>query len=380
MRKKVCLIVIFLLVFSSFFATVGRAEENYPISVKIKQGEKIVFSQTFYLNPEFKQTAKGNENKTVNFLRQGFADNQLCNYLFYDLGSTVESFFDSIDSVSPCDCINFYPKREVKFTYHPERSGHKVNREDFYDKVFSSFSSGEIVWEVAYQKSENLYTLNQLEDSTKLLASFSTYYGNSKEGRKHNVRLASSFLSGKVIRKGQILSFNDIVGARTAERGFKEAKVISEGNYVDGVGGGVCQVATTLYNASLRAGLTPTLCTRHTLAPSYVPLSFDAMVSSWSDLKIKNTTGGAIYLALFADGENLTVKIYGKKEEGLTYKFVSETVDVIKHEEFSEERASEFRDGYKSRGYKLVYENGNLKEKILIREDFYKPYKINSIG
>lgn len=343
------------------------------ISVSVTVDGRVAFEDSFTLNPEFVAISGGDKLKIIKELNRGFSDKELLNYLFYDLGDRAYAVFDEIDDIRIEDCVTL---SKGKFIYYPDKSARIVDRSDFFDAVMNSLDESRINWEIKFKNGDVKYTLSDLKECTELIATYSTYYGSSISGRKHNISLASRLISGKAIGAGQVFSFNNTVGKRTAKRGFASAKVIQDGVYTEGVGGGVCQVATTLYNAVLRAGLIPTSVTRHTLAPSYVPLSFDAMVSDATDLKIKNNESTPVFLWLTADGERLTAKVYGKKNKNVTYKFESETVSVIKHDDVTDETVELFRDGFKSKGYKLVYEKGKLKEKILIRVDTYKPYKI----
>lgn len=106
------------------------------------------------------------------------------------------------------------------------------------------------------------------------------------------------------IANGEEFSFNAAVGERTEERGYSTAKVIENGKFVEGVGGGVCQVSSTVYNCALLSGLTVTERHRHSLAVSYVEPSFDAMVSySYADLRFYNDTGKSVFIVADADGE-----------------------------------------------------------------------------
>ena len=115
----------------------------------------------------------------------------------------------------------------------------------------------------------------------QLISSFNTDYSTSKEERAHNVALASSNFCWIVVKKGETLSFNTVVGLRSEERGYKNAKVIVNGEYTQGVGGGVCQVSTTLYNSWIRAGMTAKSVQSHSLPSSYCGLSQDATVSEF---------------------------------------------------------------------------------------------------
>ena len=101
------------------------------------------------------------------------------------------------------------------------------------------------------------------------LSSYTTYFNAEEKNRVQNVTIAAGLISGVTIQPYGEFSFNQTVGRRTQEAGFRQAKIIVNGEYVQGVGGGVCQVSTTLYNAALKSGLTVTEYHPHPLAPHH---------------------------------------------------------------------------------------------------------------
>ena len=217
----------------------------------------------------------------------------------------------------------------------------------------------------------------------RLLARFCTYYGDSSEARKSNVELATRKISGLKLYPEEEFSFNAQVGERTAKNGFKTAYIIQDGEFVEGVGGGVCQVSSTLYNCALLAGLTITCVSPHSLGVSYVAPSFDAMVSSGSDFRFVNTLSAPITIKMKADGHDITAEIYGVDKYEIRRR--SETIETIPYEtEYRESDDIPFgdevvdssgKDGIKSRGYLDYFENGKLLKSVLIRTDFYAPQK-----
>ena len=224
----------------------------------------------------------------------------------------------------------------------------------------------------------------------ELLSTFSTSYENSSEGRRKNVELASSKINGVVLKEGEVFSFNFVTGERTLENGYQSSPTIEKGEFVMGVGGGVCQVSTTLYNAVIRAGLQVISVSPHSLPVSYVPPSMDAMVSTATDFRFKNTTPYPITIKSQARGGVLTFKIYGFKmvTDGESFLFRSTSVSVIpyEYEEIVDREnkipegqdfliLKEGKEGLISRSYKDVYFSGKLIASIKIREDYYKPQK-----
>ena len=218
-------------------------------------------------------------------------------------------------------------------------------------------------------------------------AEFSTNYKSSIKERKDNIALATSSINNTFVDVGAEFSFNKTVGKRTEKRGYKSAKIIFNGEFIDGVGGGVCQVSTTLYNAVVLAGLKVTEYHPHSLKVSYVLPSFDAMVNSnTADLRFVNTTDNPIIIKATADGEKLVVKIIGEKND-----YSIERVSVEKEEiPFLEDKIlyderQEYptlyegerkyivypKKGLKSAGYLIIRKNGKVIKKVKLREDKY---------
>ena len=135
-----------------------------------------------------------------------------------------------------------------------------------------------------------------------LRSSFYTSFPASSPERKYNIKLASSAIDKTLVDVGAEFSFNQTVGFRTIENGYKIARIIMNGKFEKGVGGGVCQVSSTLYNAILLSGLKITEYHPHSLPVSYVAPSFDAMVNSGSaDLRFINNTNNPIIIRSYAD-------------------------------------------------------------------------------
>ena len=203
---------------------------------------------------------------------------------------------------------------------------------------------------------------------TVLRAKFYTSYSSSSQERKNNILLASSSLNNTFIDVGAEFSFNRTVGERTEKRGYQKAKIILNGEFADGVGGGVCQVSTTLYNAVLLSGLEVTEFHPHSLPVSYVSPSFDAMVNSgWADLKFVNNTDNPVIIKTFADGNKLTVEIYGEpmQETYIRKSVVTEVIPAPKELETIDEKG-EYPDLYQGESMFLRYSTAGLKSQGFI--------------
>ena len=164
----------------------------------------------------------------------------------------------------------------------------------------------------------------------KVVAKFSTDVSFRGSASRGNVRLALSYFNGYVVYPGDTASFNDIVGPRTEGRGFKSAPEYAGNELKKGVGGGVCQASTTLYDAVLMANMTILERHSHNMTVAYVEPSQDAAVEYGSkDFVFRNDTDHAIYIYTSVDRENATVTIYGTRPE-YHYELQSVVVDEKK--------------------------------------------------
>ncbi len=147
------------------------------------------------------------------------------------------------------------------------------------------------------------------------LATYTSYYRSSDETRTANLKAAVSKLNNIKIPDDAVFSFNQTVGKRTITAGYETAKVINGGEFVDGLGGGVCQVSSTLFECVLRANVEIVYRTNHSLEIGYVPLGGDATVQ-WNskDFKFKNTLGCDVRIKMTCEGGKLICKLYGKKD------------------------------------------------------------------
>jgi vancomycin resistance protein YoaR len=148
----------------------------------------------------------------------------------------------------------------------------------------------------------------------ELISSFTTNFDSSNAPRSSNIRLAAKYITGTILPPGAVFSFNEVVGQRTVEKGFREAGVYINGKVDTGIGGGICQVSTTLYNTVLLADLLVTERSNHSLTVPYVPLSRDAAVSWGSqDFKFTNNTENHILINTRTTGGTITFEFYSTK-------------------------------------------------------------------
>lgn len=220
------------------------------------------------------------------------------------------------------------------------------------------------------------------------LGTYTTKYNAGEIGRTKNVNLAARSINNIVLKKGEVFSYNNVLGERTEARGYSGAKVYAGGEVVDGLGGGICQVSSTLYNAVLFADLQIVTRTCHSLPVTYVPLGRDATVSYGSiDFKFKNQYDDPIKISASSGGGTLTVSIYGKKTSDKKVELYTERISTIPFEEIErpDEEIPEGETKVKQTGsngavvktYKKVTENGKVISNKLLHTSRYNP--INKI-
>lgn len=247
----------------------------------------------------------------------------------------------------------------------------------------------------------NIYDLNPIEIPVEIvkptrtrellsringvIAEYSTSFKGSKKERIENIKISSQALSKEIIMPGEIFSFNEVVGPRKKEFGYKEANIIKKGEFIPDVGGGVCQTSTTLYNALLLADVEIIERSPHSIPVKYVNLGQDAAVSyGFLDLKFRNNFDFPLFIHSRIIGDRLHIYVYGDKvSKNYSIKIEPKIVETIEpKEELVEDSAlepgtkelvQEGREGYEVHTYKHIIKNGKITETKLISRDFYKP-------
>ena len=235
-----------------------------------------------------------------------------------------------------------------------------------------------------YKTEPKIYS-NYYDGINKKLGDFETDYSSSVKNRKENIRLAASKFNNMKLNPGDEISFNDVVGEISEKTGFKSATVIVGGEYESGIGGGICQVSTTLYNSLILSDLEITERHNHSRPIHYVDLGTDAAVArGYKDLKFKNNTNNPILILSEANGEKLNFKVLGNgSDRDYEVKIipqllgtVSPGVDTI-YSDALPEGESTVREsgarGYSYKTYKEIIKNGEVVEKKEISKSYYLP-------
>lgn len=202
------------------------------------------------------------------------------------------------------------------YAVYPSKTGidFKISIDKTKQKVAKSKKECKIALKTLYPK----VTTNMIgrEAFPKLLASFSTHYPASNVNRTTNLRLAAKKVNGTVLLPGETFSYNKVVGERSIAAGYKEAAIYANGAVVDGLGGGICQISTTLFNAVLFANLNIVELHNHQFVPSYVGAGRDATVVYGSkDFRFSNSRKHAIKIEMSVSGGVASCQIYGVKED-----------------------------------------------------------------
>lgn len=277
---------------------------------------------------------------------------------------------------------------DTKITYYEGKEGIKVKTAEFENNIKDSLvynTNEDLSIKIPTEEVMPAVTSDKLENINSVISTFSTNYAESSYQRSNNIKLAASFINGRILMPGETFSFNDTVGERTRERGFLEAPVIVDNKVESGFGGGICQVSSTLYNAVLLAGMKATERTHHTLPSAYVKLGLDATVD-WNniDFKFKNTLEYPIVIDMSASNGILKVSLFSNSEESKKkyilksniYETINSGTTFIKDSSLaigSNKVIQNSYNGFKVKVIRSTYDNGNMISSEVISNDYYSP-------
>ena len=267
--------------------------------------------------------------------------------------------------------ITSFDKESGEFVFGGSVAGYAVNAEATAQKVMTSI--GQHVYDASIEcEGEKISASDSsIKDLYGTIGSFTTKT-TSNATRNKNVKLAAAAINGTVLQPGEEFSFNKTVGQRTEAKGYGAAGAYNNGEVVQEVGGGVCQVSSTLYNAVFRSGLTTTYRRSHTFAPTYVTPGADATVS-WPgpDYQFINNSDHAIGIRAWYEDQTCTVQIYGVRvlPKGESWELVCEkTADlpvpapkIITPEQGSPSSGSA---GSEWQAYKVIHKADGTTEKV----------------
>lgn len=227
----------------------------------------------------------------------------------------LESVMDQLDKIIRKEAIN--ASIDENGDIIPEEPGIELNKKVFADLFYTIFyqtgsSSIQVPVRTIYPRvdSELIETIK-----TKLIGQYVTYFNSTNKERSHNMVLAANAINNHVVFPGETFSFNQTVGQRTKEKGYLPAPIIVKGELAEGIGGGICQVSSTLFNAVDRSGLEILKRFSHSKRVPYVPPGRDATVS-WNgpDFTFKNQYNQPIMIRTKVHSGRMIVLVYSSED------------------------------------------------------------------
>ena len=249
---------------------------------------------------------------------------------------TFDEFKEKYEN-EPKDAV--YTKKDGKHNIEPEVVGVEFD-DDKARKIFEENKNSTVSYEIPAKITYPKVTAKALEDKyiNNIIATYSTSFAGSSSGRIANIVLAAQKIDGYVVNPGKRFSYNQVVGPRTQAAGFKIAHVYVGTKVVDGIGGGICQVSSTLYNAVVMADLKTVSRTNHSIPVSYVPMGRDATVSYGTiDYVFENNKPYPVSIKAKTQGTTLTISVVGTSDVDYTVDFVSNFVQSIPYQTVTEE-------------------------------------------
>lgn len=280
--------------------------------------------------------------------------------------------------------------------YTPEKTAYRIDWPTFYDgfnaalpdeRLFANPNPEEYISvQLPLVRQKPPVTVKSLQDEgiERKIIEFSTTLGSSGPGRVHNVTAAAKAVDGMILKPGDEFNYAHVIDIAKKEYGFEEAPVIVNGQLVPGIGGGICQVSSTVYYAALLTGLEITERRNHSLPVSYMPKGQDATFAEGAiNFRFRNNTGKHLLIRSEVSHGNLTLKMFGTFPENIKYELVSTTVETLPSPEKVIHNLSlppglkqviqNGKPGYVVETYRTKKVNGKVVENVKISKDTYRP-------
>lgn len=281
-------------------------------------------------------------------------------------------------------------RKNGEFTYTDDVVGMKVDTGNtlklMKSSILENWNKDDIEIDALVDKVKPKYTREMVEKCNTLLGTFSTTYTTSSSNRAGNLSNGARLINNTVLYPGDVFSAYEKLTPFTTSNGYYEAGAYSNGMIVDSIGGGACQVTTTLYNAVLLSELEIVERAAHSMTISYVDLSMDAAIAgTWKDLKFKNNSESPIVVEAYTQGRTITFNIWGNETRDTNKRKIKfETVvlsqkapgkDVITKDDTKpttyEVVTQSAHTGYVAELYKVVYENGKEISRNRVNKSIY---------
>ena len=297
----------------------------------------------------------------------------------------INEFIDKLDETIKIEPINASIVKEGEnLVYKKEVYGSKLDRGKCKNIIINKINN------MLYEKEQiptieikPKYLYEDLIKINSVLGTYETYFNPSIYNRVNNIEVGANATSNIILNPTEEFSFNSYINSEKISAKFKEAPVIVNGKLKDGLGGGICQVSTTLYNAALYAGLEITSIKNHSIPSSYISKGRDATISTGDiDLRFKNNFENPIFIVQNVYNNKIVSIIYGNEEYKKNIEVVTEVVKSVPYKieskisnklyEGEKSIYQKGRKGYKVNTFRIYKENGEVV-KELIRENYYPP-------
>ncbi|CRZ35341.1 vancomycin resistance protein YoaR [Herbinix hemicellulosilytica] len=305
----------------------------------------------------------------------------------------VREFVSSKSDIFNVEPVNASVSRKNgQMIYTDHIPGKKLDVEatvlNIVDLISNSWDRNDLTVEAFLEDVEPVYTRDIVEKCNTILGTFTTEYADSSESRAKNLANGARLINNTVVYPGEVFSAYEHLAPFTRQNGYHVAGAYSKGKVIDSIGGGACQVTTTLYNAVLYAELEVVQRHEHSMTISYVDLSRDAAIAgTYKDFKFKNNTDVPILIEAYTKGRTITFNIWGhetRDTKNRKIKFetrvLSKTApppDVIEEDPTKpvtyKKVTQAAHTGYKAELYKIVYENGVEVSRTLVNKSTYAP-------
>ena len=273
--------------------------------------------------------------------------------------------------------IEGFDTERNEFTFGDDHKGYIVDEDALRKKILDEVNAGNLnaeIWTVL-----NMVDAEgpSVRSRYKYVSMFETWTTDN-EKRNKNINLACTGLNGYIVKPGQEFSFNQVLGERTEERGYDYAPAYLEGQVVEELGGGICQVSTTLYNAIFAAGLTTTYRKSHTYVPSYITPGLDATVSFYGpDYRFINNSNYTVGIKAHYAKQKVKIDIFAVPllKEGQTQNLVSNKIQDMDFPTLSiinEGKATKGSQGSEWQVFKVVKEGDKEIERVFDHRTIYQ--------
>ena len=305
------------------------------------------------------------------------------------LAALVETTFDGMDGSAKNASIT---RENGEFVITPSEKGIAVDTAataQVVNAALAEAGDGPLTVEAVVSEQEPEITTEMLSTIQDVLGTFTTDFSSSGSARAKNLEVGAQKLNGHVLMPGETISGYECLQPFTRANGYEPAASYENGQVVDSIGGGVCQISTTMYNMALEAELEITQRQNHSMIVTYVKPSMDAAIAgTYKDLKVTNNYSTPIYIEAYTSGRKLTFTCYGQetRPENRKVEYVSETISRTDPGAPIERvnnalapgtrrKVSSGHTGIRSRLWKVVTVDGVETERTLLNNDTYNASK-----